>query len=305
MQAAPIGIMAPAYFYPGPLWNSLSNAAKQAPLIAIMNPNNGPDTSQNSDYVAAVNGVRSAGGKVTGYVYTSYGARLLTQVETDIDRYLTFYNVDGFFVDEMTNDSDTNHLNYYATLFQYIKTKDAKLSITGNPGTNTREEYLARPATEAVVIFEDGTGYDSFIPSSWVTNHLARQFVHLAYNVTNASTMSNYVSLAVSRNAGWVYVTNDKLSNPWDTLPSYWTNEVNFIQVLNQAAPPTHISVTGITNQIPSLQISGAPGTYELQAAPNLSDWFPVQNVNMPTSPATLNDFTASNTNLRFYRTRQ
>src|SRR5580765_227010 len=82
-NAAPLGVMVPAYFYPTPggLWDSLSNAATHIPLVAIMNPNNGPDTGQNPDYVAAVNSVHSAGGKVTGYVYTSYAARPLAQVE--------------------------------------------------------------------------------------------------------------------------------------------------------------------------------------------------------------------------------
>ena len=82
LSAAPLGIMVPAYFYPAPggLWDSLSNAATRVPLVAILNPYNGPDTSQNPDYVAAVNAVRSAGGKVIGYVYTSYTVRPLAQV---------------------------------------------------------------------------------------------------------------------------------------------------------------------------------------------------------------------------------
>jgi hypothetical protein len=39
--------------------------------------------------------------------------------------------------------------------------------------------------------------------------------------------------LAVRRNAGGVYVTNDVLPNPWDRLPSYWTSLGNAVATIN------------------------------------------------------------------------
>ena len=307
LSAEPLGIMVPAYFYPTPggLWDSLSNVAVRVPLVAIPNPNNGPDTSQNPDYVAAVNAVRSAGGKVIGYVYTSYTARPLAQVQADIDRHLAFYAADGFFIDEMTDDALTNHLDYYAAIFQYVKAKGAQFTVVGNPGTNTEEDYFTRPTADALVIFEDNTGYAGFTPSGWVTNHPARQFVHLPYNVTNATTMSNYVSLAVARNAGWIYVTNDKGANPWDTLPAYWESEISLVQSINQSAPSTRLALTGMTNRIPSLQISGAPGMYEVQATSNFATWFQVGTVNLSVAETNFTDATATNRRASFYRTRQ
>jgi len=305
-HAFALGIMVPAYFYPGTLWTSMSNAATRVPLIAIMNPNNGPDTTQNPDYVAAVNSVRSAGGKVIGYVYTSYGARATNVVQTDIDRYFTFYSVDGIFLDEMTDDADTNHLNYYAALYQYIQGKGTNLTVVGNPGINTLEEYLTRPTADVLVTFEVNTGYGSYVPDGWVTNHLASHFCHLPYNVTNATTMTNYVNLAVSRNASWIYVTNDKGANPWDTLPTYWTNEVEFIRSLNQSVP-TRLTVTAFSNFVPTLTISGAAGTYQIQATTNyfLSNWFSAGTVSAPAGTATLSDTNAIQSMNRFYRTAQ
>ncbi len=306
VNAAATSIMVPAYFYPGTLWNSMSNAATRVPLIAIMNPNNGPDTSQNPDYVAAVNSLRAAGGKVIGYVYTSYGARATNVVQTDIDRYFSFYSVDGIFLDEMTNDSDTNHLNYYAALYQYIQSKGTNLTVVGNPGINTLEEYLTRPTTDVLVTFEVSTGYGSYAPDGWVTNHLASHFCHLPYNVTNAATMTNYVTLAAGRNAGWIYVTDDKGANPWDTLPTYWTNEVEYIRSLNQSVP-TWLTVTAFSNFVPTLTITGGPGTYQIQATTNyfLSNWFSLGTVSAPTGSASFSDTNAVNFTNRFYRTAQ
>src|SRR6266513_6513413 len=74
-----LGILVPAYFSPAPggYWSALNQAADRVPLIAIMNPNNGPATSVNSNYTSAVNALRNADGRVIGYVYSSYTARPL------------------------------------------------------------------------------------------------------------------------------------------------------------------------------------------------------------------------------------
>jgi hypothetical protein len=44
--------------------------------------------------------------------------------------------------------------------------------------------------------------------------------------------MQRAITLSKQRNAGWVYVTNDVLPNPWDTLPAdpYWTKELDRIK---------------------------------------------------------------------------
>src|SRR6266705_3284966 len=73
-QAGALGVLVPAYFDPatGNAWDSLNQAAQRIPLIAIMNPNNGPSTSPNAEYRQAIGALRNAGGQVIGYVYSSY-----------------------------------------------------------------------------------------------------------------------------------------------------------------------------------------------------------------------------------------
>lgn len=297
-----MGILVPAYFYPGTLWSSLNWAAGRVPLIAIMNPNSGPDTTQNPDYVAAVNGLRAAGGRVIGYVSTSYSARNTNTVKTDIDRYFSFYSVDGIFLDEMTDDADTNHLNYYAALYQYIQTKGTNLLVVGNPGINTLEAYLTRPTADVLVTFEVNTGYATHVVDDWVTNHPARHFCHLPYNVASATTMTNTVNLAAARNVGWIYVTGDSGANPWDTLPVYWTNEVNHVQSLNTSAPRPQLQIVRFTNDLPVLQLLGSPGTYAVKTSSNLVQWTTLTNVSTTTTPASFADPGAANKDLRFYR---
>jgi hypothetical protein len=117
--------------------------------------------------------------------------------------------------------------------------------------------------------------------------------------------MTNYINLAASRNAGWIYVTDDTLPNPWDTLPAFWTNEVNYIRSLNLSAPATQLRILSVSNRIPSLQLSGAPGTYELQATSNLANWFSLATVSTTTNTVNVKDASATNSSGRLYRARQ
>jgi len=306
--AAPLGIMVPAYFYPigNSYWNSMSNAAGRVPLNAILNPDSGPGTAPDANYVFSVANVHTAGGQVIGYVHTSYATRAWSQVTNDVNLYLAFYSLDGFFIDEMTADANPAHLNYYAALYQYIKSLNPRFTVTGNPGASTVETYLQQPLADRLMTFEDeATNYPGYVPSSWVTNHLARQFVHVAYGLTNPATMSNDVTLALSRNAGWIFFTDANLPNPYAALPAYWTNEVNLVQSLNQAAPVTRIKLTGITNQIPALIITGASGSYQIQTTSNFSTWTDLPVFYTPTGTSTVTDLTATNRPASFYRARQ
>ena len=231
--------MVPAYFHPtsGGDWSKLDAAAAHIPLIVIMNPDSGPGKTRDKTYVHALADLHRAGGKVTGYVHTSYGDRPLAEVQKEIDLYLAFYAVDGFFIDEMTNDRKTNHIDYYADVYRYVKSKGAQYTVTGNPGCNTIEDYITKPTDDSFMIFEDNsTNYVGFAPSDWVARYPAQQFVHLPYNVTTAAAMTNDVQLAVSRHAGWICITDEALPNPYKSLPSYWTDEVALVQSLNQGA---------------------------------------------------------------------
>jgi len=220
-----VGVIVPAYFYPTSscevssdnYWDDMADAASQIPIIAIMNPNSGPGDSQNSDYECAINKLRIAGGKIIGYVHTSYGSRSIEDCEDEIDKYYDWYNVDGVFFDEMSHDS--GKFNYYKALYDYVVCKGG--IVVGNPGTNTDEDYM--DASTILNIFE-GTGddYPGWSPASWTENYPPSSFSNMIHEVSDSSKVEEYIDLARSRNIGWIYITDDVMPNPWDTLPSYW-----------------------------------------------------------------------------------
>lgn len=239
VSAASFEILVPAYFYPAgtglDYWGQMTAAAAKAPIIAILNPGSGPGSTVDPAYVAAVANLRAAGGRIVGYVHTSYGTRPLAEVTQEVLRYRDFYAVDGFFVDEMANDGSAASVGYYASLYDYMKALNPSHRVIGNPGTNTQEVYLARPTADALVVFEgDARAYRRYTPDAWAAAYPASRFGHLLYGVNDWHAARSALDTAARRNAGLVYVTDDRLDpNPWDALPSYWSALVREVCLRN------------------------------------------------------------------------
>ncbi|MFT3784866.1 MAG: spherulation-specific family 4 protein [Tepidisphaeraceae bacterium] len=223
-------LLVPAYFQATGAsnpWTQLTTAASRVPITAILNPNSGPGTGVDSNYVTAIANLHATGGQVIGYVSTVYGTRPIAQVKADVDAYRALYDIDGIFFDEMSNASNSQAVSYYAQLYSYVRTPGSRLRVVGNPGTNTVEGYFSTATANNIVIFESNTGFDTWTPASFVGNYPGWRSSILTYEVP-AATLPSYVSLAASRGVGSLYVTDDTAidQNPWDTLPSYWNSLV-------------------------------------------------------------------------------
>lgn len=259
-QARSAEILIPSYFYPSGTnngWPQLNAAASQVQVTAILNPASGPGTSVDSNYTSAVNSLRTAGGRVIGYVSTSYTARSAAAVKADILKYATLYNVDGFFLDEMTNTAGATEVAYYADVYAYIKSLNADYRVVGNPGTNSQPAYLTALGTDTLVTFESDAGYSSWSPSPWTSNYAVRRFSNLPYNIPDVAGMTAAVNAAVSKRVGYVYVTDDSGANPWDRLPTYWASEISALRAVtptwtSAASGSWHQASNWTTAQIPN-----------------------------------------------------
>jgi len=212
----------PAYFYPGALWNQATDGTPTVSILT-MNPASGPGTGSNSDYVAAVAKAQNASVRVIGYVHTSYGARPISQVESEVDKYKAWYHVDGIFVDEVS--SSVNQLAYYTALAKYIGLTPGRLVVL-NPGTIPDQSYMN--VGDIVLVFEGNfASYQTAVFPGWMSSYPSSRFWHLIYGVADATQMATVQTLSEQRNAGYLYITDDDLPNPWDTLASYWSTEVS------------------------------------------------------------------------------
>ncbi len=219
-------IAVPSYFYPGATWTQMQQASPTVG-VSIINPMNGPGGTMDPAYADEVAKSKTAGIKVLGYVYTGYGSRSAAEVKADVDKYYSWYGVDGIFFDEASTDCQYA-TSYYAELHAHVKAKGDNSEVILNPGTQTRECYMA--VSDVLLTFEGSyrdytNGYSA---PSWVSNYSPSRFWHLVYSTSTTKAMERAVTLSKNRGVGWVYVTPDGLPNPWDTLPSgaYWSKEL-------------------------------------------------------------------------------
>jgi hypothetical protein len=244
--AGDLNILLPLYSYPnwyaGPAayeWDDVAAAASQVPITAIINPNSGPNGgAPNADYIHGMGDLMAAGVTMVGYVYTSYGnttLRPLLDVQHDIDLYeqhFSAYGVSGIFLDEASNDPAKEP--YYAALYSYIKSKPHLSKVITNPGINIPEPFITAPTADTTVIFESTSGWTGYTADPYVANYSANRFASLMLNVPTIAEMRGAIDLAVQRNVGYVYVTDDTIlaapnDNPFDRLPTYWQAEVSYV----------------------------------------------------------------------------
>jgi hypothetical protein len=249
------GILVPAYFYPSwwdaeaNQWDELIAAASQVPLVAIMNPNSGPGSAPNSDYTHEVDPLRAAGGRVIGYVPTTYGTRPLADVLAEVDAYYAWYDIDGIYFDETTNDDDPTLVAYYQSCHDYVRSLDAAAMVVLGQGTSAPEPYAA--AATQLSVREGDDQLNPFLdwqPRDWTSWYSADRFVAFIHNVVDADAMRAAVDHAVANGVAWMYFTDDTLLNPWDSLPSYWQEEIDHIAgTTNTMVSVDHLTSTRLT----------------------------------------------------------
>jgi hypothetical protein len=223
----------PAYVFPGQAPLVTLQRVNPAPGIVILNPDNG-NGSFNAQWQSQAKRLRARGTMVLGYVYTSQAYRSIADVEASIDNYLQpssgGLQVSGIFLDEMSSSCSTE--SYYATLYNYIQQVDPGAFVMANPGTPVNVCFLNPSSVIAntFVTFEHDAGtylsqYQGNIMNANGTiargaQYPASRFCHLIYDASSAQ-MHQIVGEAVARHAGYAYVTDGTLPNPWDSVASY------------------------------------------------------------------------------------
>jgi hypothetical protein len=235
----PQRVAIPAYAYPypnDPNWRQILDAAPSVSLI-VADPADGPGTRPDPNYTSAIARAREQDISVLGYVTSSYGARPNAEVQADVERWYTWYEVDGIFVDLVS--TSTQELADCQALFTNVKqrTGGAGLLIL-NPGTQTLEAYMR--VCDILVNSESSwpTYRDRYAAPAWIDRYAAHRFWHLVHDCPTERDMHKALQLARTRNAGWIYVTDWTGDNAYERLPAgrYWAGE---LERATAAAAPT------------------------------------------------------------------
>jgi serine/threonine protein kinase len=225
----PLKLLIPAYFYPAgeglSQWDRILNSSTASRIIAIVNPNSGPGTVPDPNYVKLLDKARQKDVVFIGYVSTKYAMRSLKDVKEDVDRWIRFYpGIQGIFFDEQT--SGPEQVNYYAALYDHVHTDKNLSLVVCNPGTVCAEEYVARPTSDIVCLVEATKDIDAFQRPNWANRYPSDRFGGFLCNIASKEAMKRMLQELKDKRIGHGFITDALEPNPWSRLPVYWNDEV-------------------------------------------------------------------------------
>jgi Spherulation-specific family 4 len=218
------GVIVPLFSYPSNTWWLVVDAKKanpRVPMIAVVNPSDGPGNSIDPNFAWGVSFLQSAGIIVVGYVPTNYGITNQSLIESEISAYRNWYKVDGVFFDQMA--SSPGYEGYYTTLNNFSKSLGIGITI-GNPGAVVASSYVG--IFDLLVIYENAGLPQESWASGWAGGYTDQNLAIVSYDVSTFD--SSYVTNA-SHYFSYIYVTNENFSNPYVGLPSYFDTLVQTV----------------------------------------------------------------------------
>lgn len=237
---------------PGP-WQRLATSDPGSLGFAVINVINGTDYAPSPEATSAIQNASASGVKLVGYIDTGYlgttGKRTrlgstdpadwVAQIQGDISAWYQFYgsNLAGIFFDQTQNacgptSGSNDWVDRYRQLSNAVKRLHSGALTVVNPGIGASQCY--EDVADVIVTFEGS--YESYVddpaapnpykPLSW-TPADPNKIWHIVYGASDVATMNHVVELSNTRGAGYIYVTDDLLPNPYDTLPpaDYWIAE--------------------------------------------------------------------------------
>ncbi len=214
----------PSYFYDGGLWDQAIDTSP-TPSVMFLNVDNGPGTGPVSHFQGLVQTAQQHGITVLGYVSTVYATVPIAQVEAQIADYKAWYGVNGIMLD--LTQGEQSALSYYQTLYDYIHSEISGAIIWLNVGAFPDSSFMS--VANVIMVFEGS--YASFEGDSvpgWVDQYPRNRFAQVIYDTPEAD-LSTAASVAWSRQAGYLFVTDLGDPNPYAALPSYWSTEAGTV----------------------------------------------------------------------------
>jgi hypothetical protein len=226
-------LIVPAYFYPAgagaTAWKELDTAAKKVKIHAILNPASGPGKEVDTTYVAVIGELRKAGGKVYGYIPTTYGKRPTAEVMADVAAYIRFYQIDGIFLDEMGN--LPSQLEYYRDITRHIHQTLPGSRVFANSGSEVPESFIRQNTADVIVTFENTEQvYLAARTPSWTMRYPPERFGNIVHTLSGEQALKKAIERARASRVGYVFFTDAVMPNPYDRLPSFWDKEVNALK---------------------------------------------------------------------------
>jgi hypothetical protein len=259
------GIVIPLYTYPtDSTWNTVIQVHKAYPTVPMMiiaDPtSSGSGASLDPNFASGIKNLQAAGITVLGYVDTVYAGRSVSSAENDVTNWGNWYHPNGIFFDEFGGSNA-----YYSTLNTFVKALGMTYTM-GNPGTTVPTSSYG--ILDSLVISENPSYPSLSTLSSATSGYSQAGFGYLAYGVS----LNTSYEVSSTQYVGWLYITSDSGGNPWNSLPSYFANEVAAIDppgVTTSTASSTVTSTSKTTSATSSTSAGSGTALLSITTQPS------------------------------------
>lgn len=233
LQQPRLGVLAQTY-YPADssitAWNTIieaKNTYPDCPIAVVIN-----DIAKDEILIKRL---RDTGIIVLGWVDTNYATIPEEDVRKAIDAWHSFYpDMDGIFFQSMSN--QTTDQAYYDNLHNYTRFTVGFSTTCGNAKTTVPTGFLNGGTTDVVIVW-DGSGLD--VVDSTYSQYNIMENNTLGVSAFAAPTLNTAWISQMGQYVGWVYMTSDSDTIPYDSLPSYFTQMVEHIASLGAITSPS------------------------------------------------------------------
>jgi hypothetical protein len=233
------GIM---YEYPtiGSYWDDITDVGGDSLPFVIVNPASGPGVSVDPIYTAEIAENTADGIRSIGYVSSNYQTVNWQDVYDDIDDWYQMYpGISGIFID-LIQDGAPDGVCYVAGLYNHVKNNYPNDMVVSNPGTHISMDYepysdIFMNAENTYAVYQ--SAWNIMYPG-WEDNPAySNRFWHAIHTV-DPSDYTAALALTRANNAGWVYLTDDVMPNPYKVTPTYWNTEVSDVDAMPDSTIP-------------------------------------------------------------------
>jgi hypothetical protein len=145
----------------------------------------------------------------------------------------------------------------YSALYEFTKNKFDQSIVVGNPGVQLPDNYFTweqqsgKIGADVWVVSETFADLwpDVILSESQIQINNRDRFSVLLHSagLNDIQQMENLLALTAERGLGYAFITDDNFTpNPWDSLPNYLGQEVNYIARINTQSVPEPDALIGL-----------------------------------------------------------
>jgi hypothetical protein len=211
-----MGPVIPAYFHPRLCPEAWQRLTDEGPAVraVVLNAADGPGHRPDLALRTAAARLRVP---VLGYVDTAYGHRTASDVVGDVARHVAWYPVTGIFFDQVAAGRDV--LAFYERLAAAAR-RHGCATVMFHHGVYPDPAYAE--VADILGVFEGPARHYPVRVPRWTGRFPPAKFSHLVYDAPQ-HLLSRVLTRAAGCRVGSLYPTDRSGANPWDGLPSYFS----------------------------------------------------------------------------------